>query len=99
MTQFLNKYVRKFHRWLVLPFIVILLTLLFMKGTPVGSIAQRAQQVMMLTLALSGAYLFLLPYLTKWRRRRQRTARERDAGNNPAGRSEVLSEALERAAE
>lgn len=81
MKQFLNKYVRKFHRWLVLPFIAILLTLAFMRGTPVGNVAQRLQQIMMLTLALSGAYLFLLPYLTGWQRR-QRTAQTRAAGKS-----------------
>jgi hypothetical protein len=60
-----------------------LLTLVFMRGTPVGNIAQRIQQVMMLLLAISGAYLFLLPYLTKWRRK-QRTAHARSASSEAA---------------
>jgi hypothetical protein len=80
MKQFLNRHVRKFHRWLALPFVIILLTLAFMRGTPVGSVAQRIQQVMMLLLAISGAYLFLLPYLTKWRRKRRATT-TRPAGS------------------
>ncbi|MCD4686565.1 MAG: hypothetical protein K8S97_11580 [Anaerolineae bacterium] len=77
--KILNKYMRKYHRWLALPFIAIIIMLAFTKGTPVGNVAQRAQQIMMITLAITGAYLFLLPYLTKWQRRRKRNVSKRAA--------------------
>jgi hypothetical protein len=69
MSKSLNKYMRKFHRWLALPFIVIILTLLLTQGTVIGSLMQRLQQIMILTLAVTGAYLYLLPYWAKWQRR------------------------------
>ena len=63
---------RKFHRWLVIPFILVIVLMPFMRDTSTGEIIQKAQQVMMLTLAISGAYLYLLPYLTKWQRNKKR---------------------------
>ena len=81
MTKFLNKYLRKFHRWLALPFIALIIIVLVARGTPVGDVAQRMQQVMMLILAISGAYLFLLPYLTKWQRQRRRTSKNKAVAN------------------
>lgn len=69
MSKSLNKYMRKFHRWLALPFIVIIITLLLTQGTPMGSVMQRLQQIMILTLAITGAYLYLLPYWARWQRR------------------------------
>lgn len=73
MSKFLNKYVRKFHRWLALPFVVLIIALLLTRNTPVGSSAQRVQQILMLMMAVTGLYLFVLPWWTKWRRRERRT--------------------------
>jgi len=70
MNKFLNKWLRKFHRWLVLPFIALLLTLIFTRGTPVGDNAQRIQAMLMIIMAITGAYLYLLPYWVKWQRQR-----------------------------
>jgi hypothetical protein len=36
MPKFLNKYVRQFHRWLALPFVALIITLLLTQNTPVG---------------------------------------------------------------
>ena len=54
-----------------LPFIVLLLTLIFIRGTHVGDVAQRVQQIMMLAMAITGGYLLLLPYMVKWQRLRK----------------------------
>jgi hypothetical protein len=70
MNKFLNKWLRKFHRWLVLPFIALLLTVIFARGTALGDTSQRIQAVLMIIMAISGAYLFFLPYWTKWKRGR-----------------------------
>lgn len=69
MTKFLNKSMRKFHRWLALPFLVLFLLVLVGRDTPLGWVAQRSQQILMLTLLITGLYLFLLPYWARWRKR------------------------------
>lgn len=80
----LTKYMRKFHRWLVIPFILVIVLMPFMRDTPSGEIIQKAQQIMMLTLAISGAYLYLLPYLTKWQRKNKRKATKKATTTVPA---------------
>lgn len=37
MSKFLNRYVRKFHRWLALPFVVLILTVVLARNTSVGA--------------------------------------------------------------
>lgn len=73
LNRFLNKWFRKFHRWLVLPFITLLLTVIFMRGTAFGDVAQRIQAIFMIIMAISGTYLWLLPYWTKWKRKNVQT--------------------------
>ena len=70
MNKLLNKWLRKLHRWLVLPFIVLLLTVIFARGTTLGDASQRLQSVLMITMAITGAYLYLLPYWVKWKRQK-----------------------------
>ncbi len=72
MTKFLNKWLRQFHRWLALPFIALLLTVIFTRGTTLGDLAQRIQAPLMIIMAITGAYLWLLPYWAKWQRQRAR---------------------------
>jgi len=71
MSRLLNRYVRKIHRWLALPFVLLIVTAGLARNTPAGLITQRGQQVVLLTMAITGLYLFLLPWWTK-RRKRQR---------------------------
>ncbi len=70
MTKFLNKYMRKFHRWLALPFIVLIVTVLLTRNLPAGASVQMLQQLLMLIMAVTGVYLWVLPWWTKSRRRR-----------------------------
>ena len=72
MSRFLNKYVRKVHRWLALPFVVLILTIVLTRDTPLSFAVQRAQQILMLAMALTGLYLFILPWWAKWRKRERR---------------------------
>ncbi|MFZ5922975.1 MAG: hypothetical protein ACOYY3_18175 [Chloroflexota bacterium] len=71
MNKLLNKWFRKFHRWLALPFAALLLTVIFTRGTTLGDVAQRIQVALMIVMAITGAYLYLLPYWTKWQRRQR----------------------------
>ena len=71
MSRFLNRYVRKIHRWLALPFVVLIITAVLARNTPAAFIAQRGQQVVLLSMAITRLYLFFLLWWTK-RRKRQR---------------------------
>jgi hypothetical protein len=64
--------VRKFHRWLALPFVALIITLLLTRDTSAGFAVQRAQQILMLVMALTGLYLFVLPWWARWRRRERK---------------------------
>ncbi|MDO9301356.1 MAG: hypothetical protein Q7T89_08230 [Anaerolineales bacterium] len=71
MNKFLNKWLRKLHRWMVLPFVALLLTVIFARGTTLGDTAQRLQSALMIIMAITGTYLYLLPSWTKWQRRQR----------------------------
>jgi hypothetical protein len=74
LNKFLNKWFRTFHRWLVLPFITLLLTVIFMRGTTLGDSAQRIQAIFMIIMATSAVRIsWLLPYWTKWKRKNVQT--------------------------
>lgn len=73
MTKFLNRWLRQFHRWLALPFVALLLIVVLTRGTAIGDAAQRVQGPVMVIMAISGGYLWLLPYLVKWQRALRRT--------------------------
>lgn len=71
MSKALNKWFRKIHRWLVWPFILLLVIILFNRHTDAGEIFQRIQAPLMIIMAITGAFLWLSPYLAK-RQRNQR---------------------------
>ena len=68
--KYLRKYLRKTHRWLALPFAALIVVVLVSRDSPLGAAVQQTQQVLLLIMALTGLYLFLLPWWTKWRRGR-----------------------------
>ena len=70
--RFANRYVRKVHRWLVLPFVVVILAMKLTLNTPAGVAVQRGQQVLILIMALTGLCLSTIPWLVKWRKRERR---------------------------
>ncbi len=80
MTKFLNKWLRKTHRWLVWPFIVLLVLILFNRDTTLGQTFQRVQAPLMIVMALTGGYLWLAPYLSKWQRGRRRSEQKHSVG-------------------
>jgi len=67
-----NKWVRQIHRWLSIAFTVVVIV----NGVAVAQkrYTNRLGLLAVFTLALlffSGAYLFVLPYATKWRTARR----------------------------
>ena len=49
----------------------------------IGLVFQGIQQIMVLIFALTGAYLFTLPWWVKWRRKRQPAAIKAGLKRNP----------------
>lgn len=68
----MSRWLRLVHRWLAPVFIVVMIAVLSTQGSSIGLILQRIQQGMVVVFALTGLYLFVLPWWTKWRRARQR---------------------------
>ncbi len=78
MTKFLNKWLRKIHRWLAVPTAILISIAVVIKfsGRPDWQVVLKqfdmVQSLLMLTLAITGAYLYLIPYIIKSRRSRRR---------------------------
>jgi len=74
-----NKWTRKIHRWLAVPTAILIPTAIVLKlaggagGLPPQ--LEQFQSIMMLTLAITGAYLFLIPYIAKWQRNQRQKAK------------------------
>lgn len=77
MTKFLSKWFRKFHRWIAVPTALAIPTAVVIKlvGDPQTVAAweklDKIPSILMLVMAISGAYLFLLPYIVKLQRKRK----------------------------
>ena len=84
MSRFFNKWTRVFHRWIALPTLILIpLAVISKFSSGKGFLPPQAEQfqsLLMLLLAISGAYLYLLPYIAKWKRNR-RKARAAAKGN------------------
>ncbi|MEA3337565.1 MAG: hypothetical protein U9R25_16840 [Chloroflexota bacterium] len=79
MTKFLNKWTRIIHRWIAVPTAILIPIAVILKFT--GDATQHLppqleqfQSILMLLLAISGAYLFLVPYIAKQQRERRKKA-------------------------
>ena len=80
MTKFFNKWTRIFHRWIALPTLIIIPVAVIAKFTGDGTEhlppqIEQFQSILMLLLAISGTYLYLIPYLAKWARNKRKKAK------------------------
>lgn len=79
MTKFLNKWFRKIHRWIAVPTALLILTAVVIKmvGNPNIVAAwekfDKLPSLLMLFMAITGSYLFLLPYIVKGKRKTKTT--------------------------
>ncbi len=77
MTKFLSKWFRKFHRWIAVPTALLIPVAVIIKliGDPQTVAAweklDKIPSILMLVMAISGAYLFLLPYIVKGQRKKK----------------------------
>ena len=77
MTKWISKWLRKFHRWIAVPTALAIPAAVIIKlvGDPKLVAAweelDKIPSILMLIMALSGAYLFLLPYIVKGQRKKR----------------------------
>lgn len=82
MTKFLNKWLRKFHRWIAIPTAIAIPAALIIKLMQNPKLMEswekleKIPSVLMLIMALSGAYLFLVPYIAKGQRKKRNQVKE-----------------------
>ncbi|MCI0521813.1 MAG: hypothetical protein L0Z70_16330 [Chloroflexi bacterium] len=80
MTKFLSKWFRQFHRWIAVPTALVIPAAVVIKlvGSPELVAAwerlDKIPSLLMLIMAISGAYLFLLPYIAKGKRKKRTAA-------------------------
>jgi hypothetical protein len=77
MTKLLSKWLRKFHRWIAVPTALAIPAAVVIKliGDPKTVEAweklDKIPSILMLIMTISGAYLFLLPYIVKGQRNKK----------------------------
>jgi hypothetical protein len=77
MTKLLSKWFRKFHRWIAVPtaLIIPLAVIIKLVGDPrIAAAWERLEMLpslLMLIMAISGSYLFLLPYIVRGQRKKK----------------------------
>jgi len=77
MTKTLSKWFRKFHRWIAVPTALAIPIAFIIKllGNPqikaVWEKLDMLPSLLMLIMAISGTYLFLLPYIVKGQRKKK----------------------------
>ncbi len=78
MMKSWTKWLRKIHRWISVPMFILIPVSVVLKvsgnGAVMASIPQWEilQSILMLFLAISGTYLYFLPYLMKRKRKQRR---------------------------
>ena len=75
MTKFLNKWLRKIHRWIAVPTALLIPSRLTIEVAGNQSVIElwakweKLPSILMLFMAITGAYLYLLPYIVKRQRK------------------------------
>lgn len=87
MTKFLSKWLRKFHRWIAVPTALAIPVAFILKMvgdkqlTQVWEKFEKIPSLLMLVMALTGAYLFLLPYIVKGQRKAKNNQKMKQGEN------------------
>ncbi len=77
MTKFLSKWFRKFHRWIAVPTALAIPAAVVIKLVGNQQLVEAWEKLemlpslLMLIMAISGSYLFLLPYIIKGQRKKK----------------------------
>ncbi len=76
--KFWNKWSRKIHRWFAIPTLILIPLSVVLKVSGNGHVMANipqweiAQSLLMLLLAITGGYLYLVPYISKWQREKRK---------------------------
>ena len=87
MTKVLSKWFRKFHRWIAVPtaLLIPVATIIRLVGSPQAEALwermDKIPSILMLVMAVSGAYLYLLPYIVKGQRKKKVSSGQAQAGS------------------
>lgn len=65
----LNKWIRKIHRWMVIPVVIILVINILSVGTTANKPIQRVQQASVMFMVVTGVYLYLYREWSKLQRK------------------------------
>ena len=80
MRKIWSKWFRKFHRWIAVPtalFIPVAVIIKFIGDPQIAAAWEKLDKIpsiLMLIMAISGSYLFLLPYIVKGQRKKKMEA-------------------------
>lgn len=80
MNKFLNKWLRKIHRWIAVPtaLLIPIKLIITMVGDPVTvefwNKWDKIPSILMLFMAITGTYLYLLPFIVKIQRKKKNVA-------------------------
>ncbi|MCC6956961.1 MAG: hypothetical protein IT316_09230 [Anaerolineales bacterium] len=97
MTKFLSKWFRKFHRWIAVPtgLLILIAATIKLAGDPQLVAAwnkfDKLPSVLMLVMAVSGIYLFLLPYIVKGQRNKRMETASRGAKSSAMERGQLTN--------
>ncbi len=67
----LNKWMRKIHRWMVIPVVIILIINLLSIGSAANKPIQRIQQASVMFMVVTGVYLYLYRVWSKLQRKKR----------------------------
>lgn len=78
MNKFFNKWTRIIHRWFALPTLILIPLAVISKfsggAIHLGEEFEKIQSLLMLLLAISGGYMYLVPYFAKKNRLKRKKA-------------------------
>lgn len=80
MNKFLNKWFRQIHRWIAVPTALLILFAFIIKMVGSSEVAalwekwDKLPSILMLFMAITGSYLYLLPYIVKAQRKQRNVA-------------------------
>lgn len=74
--KWFDKWFRKIHRWIAVPTGLLIPVAIVFKSMGSENLGfpqqlEAVQSLLMLSMAITGVYLCLLPYLTKWSRKKK----------------------------
>jgi len=77
MSKSFNKWTRVIHRWFALPTLILIPLAVISKFAGTVHLPPQLEQIqslLMLLLAITGGYLYLIPYIAKQKRNKRKAA-------------------------